>query len=355
MKVLGSFILRNIGLKAISVAVGRMLLVLGFALPMVSFAGACPKLLMFDGTDIRSQTTETAAVYWGKVVGVDGFFLNNVMGVWQTDVGMDPDGKVWQRAKRFQQLYSANGASKNFVKVAIWKPHDWNNVAANEAVAANFGHVAALSRYAGFKGVALDLEPYVPIWGGSAGGPELTAVVYKEGRAIGRSMHKAYPGMTLILLQDALYWAGKGQGYHGGYSLAIPFLGGLLSSRFDKVVFASERSYDGEHVAQIVQDVRDEYVAFDAQGRLHLGMIMVAPGLWPLGKSYTDKSARWTPAEFASKLRLANRASDGYVWIYGSGSAWQTDGPYGKGPVTPNFQQFLDVLHRARRTCEQGG
>lgn len=106
---------------------------------------------------------------------------------------------------------------------------------ANAQLVENFANGAVLAKYAGFKGVAIDTEPYVPIWGGDAGGLELGPTVYKEGRAIGLAMHQAYPAMTLFLIQDALYWANRHQGYHGGYGLAVPFLRGLLSAGFSHV------------------------------------------------------------------------------------------------------------------------
>ena len=54
----------------------------GLAALLVLLAGpwhialaACPKLLMFDGVDYRSQTNAQQAAYWGQTVGVQGFFL----------------------------------------------------------------------------------------------------------------------------------------------------------------------------------------------------------------------------------------------------------------------------------------
>lgn len=64
----------------------------------------------------------------------------------------------------------------------------------------------------------------------------------------------------------------------------------------------------------------------------------VALPMWPLGQHpYTNKSARMTPARFASALREADEAAPDYIWIYGFGSAWQTNGPYGRGVVVNDF------------------
>jgi hypothetical protein len=59
-------------------------------LGMAKMHAACPKLLMFDGLDIRAQTNIDEARYWWQTVGVQGFFLNHVMAQWQQDVGLNP-------------------------------------------------------------------------------------------------------------------------------------------------------------------------------------------------------------------------------------------------------------------------
>ena len=53
----------------------------------LALAAQCPKLLMFDGFDIRTQNNAQQAAYWGTTVGVQGFFVNSVMAHWQKDVG----------------------------------------------------------------------------------------------------------------------------------------------------------------------------------------------------------------------------------------------------------------------------
>jgi hypothetical protein len=127
--------------------------------------------------------------------------------------------------------------------VAIYKRHDWRDAQANIRVAENFAHAAALARYAKFKGLALDLEPYRPIWRGE-GGLELAPIVYREGRTIALGMRRAYPNITLILLPDAQhYWDNLQEGHNGGYGLSAYFVRGLLSTGFKLVVFAIEQTY----------------------------------------------------------------------------------------------------------------
>lgn len=319
----------------------------------------CPELLMLGGVLPRTQTTPAQARYWGKTVGLDGFLLNYVMADWQDDVGASPN-PVWVRARNFQALYSSYGAGSNFVKVAFFSQHDWRQPAQNEKIVENFAHAAALARYAGFKGVALDLEPYVATWGGSAGGPGLSSTVQEVGAQIGQAMHDAYPGMTLVLLPDVLLEIGyeKAQpgwaaAHHGGYGLALPFVQGLLSVPWSHAVVATEQTYNSHSpaFAPIVQQASGNYTQMIGTNAAKWMDFNIAPGLWPLGHSVTDKSARFSPGEFEQRLQAAFAAAKRYVWIFGDASAWQTDGPYGPGPVVANFPQYLAAIRQARVSC----
>jgi hypothetical protein len=54
-------------------------------------------------------------------------------------------------------------------------------------------------------------------------------------------------------------------------------------------------------------------------------------------------------SSFKRALETAYRSTDDYVWIYGHGSAWQTDGPYGKGPTVSNFGAYTTVVKQVRK------
>lgn len=345
--------------------------VLAMLLAFPAFGSAsCPKLLMFDGTNFRSQINPQQAAYWGETVGVQGFFVNNVMPDWQTDVGTDSGSKLWQQAKQFQTIYARDGVTDNFIKVALYKGHDWNDATRNTAVVQHFAHAAALAAYAGFKGIALDLEPYVETWSG-AGNDQLAATIQDEGRAIGEAMHTAFPAMTLVVIKDGLLQAFphtplegvRGQlanptdvparAWHGGYAMSIPFLRGLLSVGWADVVIATEVTYKDPGIARVVRQTAQNYAGF-ASATSAGSNFSVAPGLWPLGQSYADKSARVSPSEFEQHLRDAFAAAKQYVWIYGYGSAWQSGGPYGAAPVTGNFGQYVDAIQKARAACGSG-
>lgn len=338
----------------------------------VAAAAPCPKLLMFDGVDIRTQNDAQQAAYWGQTVGVQGFFLKFVMDHWQEDVGTDPDSKLWQDVARFQSIYSKYGVTDNFIKVASYKPHDWNSTKANQAAVTHLQHAAMLAKYAKLQGVALDLEPYVPTWGGPAAGPELAATIEQEGRAIGQAMHEAYPDMTLIVLPDVL---AQTQRYatllqrfksdvhnmkarqkvpkYSRYEFAVQFTRGLLSVPWTRVVIGLEQTYsrNAEGMEPSVQRTQSGFARLmgKSAASMHLSG---APGLWPLGPTRTNKAARESPGRFEERLRAAYKAASEYVWIYGHGSAWQTNGPYAPGPVTPEFGQYTDAIHRVEASCK---
>lgn len=352
---------------------------MGLAALLVLLAGPwhlaladCPKLLMFDGADIRTQTNAQQASYWGNTVGVQGFLLNYVMDHWQKDVGSNPDSKVWQDVARFQSTYAGYGVTDNFIKVALYKQHDWKNAKENQAVVARFQHAAMLAKYAKLKGVALDLEPYTPTWGGPVGGAELAATVEQEGRAIALAMHKAYPGMTLFVLPDVMdeteayatllqrfksgvhkLKAGKKMPKYDRYELAVPFMRGLLSVGWSRVAIGMEQTYSryAQGMAPSVQRTQGDFARL--MGKSAASMHLTgAPGLWPLGPTRTNKSRREKPAKFEERLKAAYEAANQYVWIYGKGSAWQANGPYAPGSVTPDFKGFTSAIHQVEASCK---
>lgn len=354
-------------------APGLAALLVLLSVPWHIALAACPKLLMFDGVDYRSQTNAEQAAYWGQTVGMQGFFLKNVMDDWKDDVGTDPKSPLWQNVAKFQSTYAPAGATDNFIKVALYKPHDWNDKKANDAVVARFKHAAMLAEYAKLKGVALDLEPYTPTWGGPAAGPELATTIEQEGRAIGQAMHDAYPGMTLFILPDVMdqtqayasllqriksgvhkLKAGRKLPSYDRYALAVPFAKGLLSVGWSHVAIGMEQTYSryAQGMLPSVQRTEGDYARLmdKSAALMHL---TGAPGLWPLGPTRTDKSERETPAKFEQRLRAAYAAASQYVWIYGHGSAWQTDGPYARGPVTSDFGQFTDAVQRVKTSCQK--
>lgn len=336
-------------------------------------AAQCPKVLMFDGINVKTEAGTQQAAYWGRTVGVQGVFVGNVMGYWQADVGTDPDSKLWQQARLFQSNYAKYGVTDNFVKVALYKPHDWTSARQNSAIIEHFAHAAALARYAGFKGMALDLEPYTPTWVPPADGADLAPTVEREGRGIGQAMFAAYPDMTLIVMPDVLDSSDRYRTFkqklmsglhqlksgsldlskHDTYELAVPFLRGLLSVPWRQVVIGIEQTYsrNSDGIVATVPQVRQLYTDFMQENGASQTAPAIATGLWPLGRTSNDKSARESPERFAQRLRVAFDVSNDYVWIYGKGATWQAGDQPDAAPPASNFQQFVAAIHQVRAGC----
>src|SRR5262245_41483359 len=87
----------------------------------------CPKVLMFDGVHIDKHNNDTAAKYWGQKIGIDGFFVNEIAAHWEATVGDDEKSPGYQRVKQFQDLYAQYGIKDNFIKIALYKPHNWQD------------------------------------------------------------------------------------------------------------------------------------------------------------------------------------------------------------------------------------
>jgi hypothetical protein len=313
----------------------------------------CPKLLMFGGLDIQTHLNETQARYWGQEIGIQGFFVNNVMAHWKASVGDDEKSPGYQRLKQFQELYSKYGVADNFIKVAMYKPHDWRDPVAQDRVVSNFRQAAHLARYAGLKGLALDLEPYKPTWNQDAAIPDKAERVFLLGRRVGGAILSEFPEATIIVLPEILEYTCPpfSENVCQAYALSSRFWDGLIQGHLKQLIIASEHSYNSSRPDLIADSVAKIYHENLIGNGIDPESVPIALGIWPLGKTYTDKSARCTPPQFEERLRLAVQVKSPYVWIYGHGSAWQSDGPYGKGSVDPHFSDFVRVIHQVKEQC----
>jgi hypothetical protein len=316
--------------------------------------GACPKVLMFDGLDIRTENNEAKAQYWGQTIGVEGFFVGNVMASWADSVGDDENSQIYPKVKLFQEVYSRFGVTDNFIKVALYTKPDWRDPSFQSRVVTNFRQAAHLAKYAGLKGLALDLEAYVPgYWNEDSAIPDKAERVYLLGRRIGGAILSEFPDASVIVLPEILAYAGPpyGQKVQQAYALSSRFWDGLIQAHFRQLIIATEGSYDSDRPDLIAGEMRDLYRDNLRNNGIVPQTVAIALGIWPLAKTYTDKSARCTPTQFEERLRLAFQERSPYVWIYGHGSSWEKDGPYGKGDVDPHFNEFVQIVHRVGQSC----
>ena len=315
---------------------------------------ACPKILMFGGVSYYTENNEAGAKYWGETVGVDGFFVLDLLDSWEYSVGDDENSGKYQGLKAFQQLYSKHGVTDNFVTIGLHKPHDWKTPAAQDNAVRNLRQAAHLARFAGFKGLALDLEFYVQgFWITDPTLPDKAERVYTLGKRIGYAIWAEYPEATVIVLPEVLNYRCPPfpQSTCDAYALSGRFWDGLVQGHLPQVLLATEQTYDASQPDLVANNVWDIYRADLQRNGVDLNTVHMAPGLWPLGKTYTDKSAHWPPSQFAQRLQVLSRQKLPYIWIYCHGSAWEENGAYGKGHVDPQFNQFLNVLHQFKQSC----
>lgn len=297
------------------------------------------KLLMCGGVQTATQNNSAMAEYWASL-GLQGFLLLYVVTSWSTDVGVTPNSG-WNNLRTFQSLYAQHGMADNFIKVSAFTAFDWTSKTAANEVVAHFNHAAGMARYAGVPGIAIDLEPYwASLWQASSGGTP--ALAQSLGRRIGAAMLAAYPKVQLFLLPDVI-WQAANAGTAAKYVLAPPFVHGLLSVAWASPVLGTEQTYSQSplSIVHTMAQLPDEY-------GFSKSPVGYCPGVWPLGPTSTDKSPRMPAAQFSANLTQMYQLNPPYVFIYASNGAWQTNSPYGAGPVCPEFQSYVDVIHQVR-------
>lgn len=110
------------------------------------------------------------------------------------------------------------------------------------------------------------------------------------------------------------------------YEMWIDFYNGMASLKNKTgLVIASERTYAAfERNAVIrIYNLINRTMDANVQDRVFWKeKCSIALGMWPLGKSYTDKSARYSATAFQEQFEQAIKLSPKYVWIYDHGAAW---------------------------------
>lgn len=225
----------------------------------------------------------------------------------------------------------------------------------------NFRDAAHLARFAGFKGMAFDLEPYGGgPWQPDPADPGRPAKIRNFAARVGHEIATECPECLVATIPEALGYAimpipkntTLPDRWFNRYRMSQYFIRGLVSGGIRHLVVATETSYTAPDPTLALRNAHPLYERLrNTSGNLS---ISYAIGLWPLGKSYTNKAAHETPENFKRRLEAAMAAGQPYVWIYGHGSAWEAEGPYGSGPVVPNFSRYTAVVHEVKEECRQG-
>ncbi len=104
-------------------------------------------------------------------------------------------------------------------------------------------------------------------------------------------------------------------------------------------------------IADVTRQVLAEYLQFIKKGHLPATGPSVTSGLCPFGLSYRDKSAHMRSAQFEQEPQTVFSIAPDYVWIYGFGSTWQTDEPYGRGPAVKDFSAYTAAIREVEARC----
>lgn len=291
-----------------------------------------PKVLLFTAidTDYLADTLSD----WGENVGINGFMLAYVADWWTPKEQIFKDIKMLTKINKEGAAY---GIDSNFIKVAIGYRElpNWTDDKAWAGVLNNFRNIADLIKQSGTKGIALDTEPYSAALFDtkaerfkSTNRDILKTKVYQRGKEIMQVLTGVFPDIEVIILPEgAFYWFNPDQGtMASAFELWIDFFNGMASVKNKKgIVVAGERTYsvtDRNSVNKIYNVINNTMIEHVEDPVFWKERCSIALGMWPLGKSYSDKSARYSTAKFKEQFLQATALSPKYVWIYEPGASW---------------------------------
>src|SRR5215475_79145 len=322
-----------------------------------------PKLLFFDGVEVNADGNATKAAYWGQTIGVQGFISLSAFS-WDTPIGNGdtPSSKAtYDTFARFQSIYSQYGVTDNFIKLAMYTPMNLQDAGYVARTADHFRQAARLARVTGLKGVTIDVEPYVePAWAADPAIPNKDSLLVQLGAQIATAIFSEYPGALVVTVFEALTGAA-----YPGFSYFTHFWYGFLThvpataqgpNGIFPVIVGTESTYASriavDQQAAAVQNIYNQNAQATFGRPLNIPLMI---GLWPLGNPDGvpyNKDPKESPQEFQAQLRQAYayslRTQSPYLWIYGSGSAWETNGFSGQGPVVANFSEYVGAIAREK-------
>ncbi|MDR4499802.1 MAG: hypothetical protein MRK02_18070 [Candidatus Scalindua sp.] len=272
---------------------------------------------------------------WHEEAGMNGFILSYVADWWSPRKIIFENYKVLTEINKKGIHY---GLDSNFIKVALGYRElpNWTDDLVWEDILDNFRDIAELIKTTGTKGIAIDTEPYkIPLFDSKAkrfkniNKELLKTAIYKRGRQIMQSITEVFPEIEVIILPEgAFYWFNQNQGQHPSYyELWIDFFNGMVSVKNKKgIILASERTYSvlNKNYLNTIYDLINKTMLEHIEDPVFWKMnCSIAIGMWPLGgKTYSDKSARYSSVDFKRQFIHAKALCTKYVWIYGNGADW---------------------------------
>jgi hypothetical protein len=316
-------------------------------------------------------------------MGIDGFFVNRVMGGWESDIwalpsrwvpdALDaPEGRIvgesnplLQLCKRMNERSNEAGIRYNSISLAYHKPlPDWFDDAAWSDIVENFRQAAIFARMGGFAGVTLDVEYIAQIYALDyeaylvPGYPRdrLRDQARLRGRELAAAMIAEFPEMVNWHLPTSIEHYGPLANDHfiGMVEAlaAVDAPGGMHIS--------SEMTYQMtgptsivNYMAGITPRIQDSLRVISDDRTLDYWnrRCTVSPGLWPLGYyrpmtdetgaligyagkketfgdslvgSMADKTENHSALMFRNQYATARLGAKQFMWIYSHGpTLWQ--------------------------------
>jgi hypothetical protein len=340
---------------------------------------------------INTQYLLNTRNFWGRT-GVSGFLLGYIFPDWQVSpfhpydnpsvpnslngTGQ-PDPVTSDYLLALNQATYGSGITANAIHVRtsstvrLFEYDKW------AVVVENFRQAALFAKLSRTPIISIDVEPFFAQLGSdyragiysSYGDSWIMQSLFDIGRRIMQAMVGSYPDIQVLLMPDGDYFYtlfGR-ETWASNYKFWISFWDGMASvDNPQGIILGDEDMYrvvDGRIAlpAQILQNINSTMYAHTQYQQFWLTKASIAPGIWPLGRTYTDKSPKMSVSFFDSFMNLlvntlVPQFGIKYVWIYGDGAAWwQLSDPtqYGKplwnpqsqvAPTDPSLPQFEQII-----------
>lgn len=309
--------------------IGYVLLFIFIALP-VNPASASPaskpKVLLFSAID--GQYLADSVGFFGKDVGVNGFMLSYVAEWWSTKNEISNKLEMLKKINERGRKYAIDS---NFIKIALGYRELplWTDDEAWEKIINNFRDIAVLIRESGTRGIAIDTEKYnvSSLFNSNSDRFKsfnrdiMKAKIYERGRQIMQAISEAYPEIEVILLPEGGFSSGNEE-----YGMWIDFYKGMESVKNNQgIIVATEGTYSVTDQVKLENNyakIQSSMMNAVNDQKFWKEKCSIAIGMWPLGKEYNNKAARYSPSVFKGQFSKAVALSTKYVWIYDHGVAW---------------------------------
>jgi len=288
-----------------------------------------PKVLMFSAMDIAYLADSSR--FWGGRVGINGFILSYLADWWTNKEKLFENVLIITELNKKGSPY---GVDQNFIKVALGYGNlpNWLDDKEWAVIINNFKNIGELIKQSGTRGIAIDTEPYViPLFDSTADRFKtndkniLKSKVYQRGKQIMQVLAEVSPDIEVMILPEgAFLWFTES--HYRTYELWIDFFNGMASVKNKNgIVVASERPYSvtTKDTINYIYNLNNKTMQEHVENRdFWQQKCSTALGMWPLGKTYSDKSARYSVGQFEEQYIQSTALSPKYVWIYDHGTAW---------------------------------